>query len=294
MLAQQDASFSHYWAMESSFNPAAVGKEQKLNVVADYAMALTGFEHNPRTMYASVDMPFFFAGAYHGAGVQFINDDIGLFAHKRISLQYAYKHRLLGGVISIGVQGTLMSEGFEGSKLDLENASDPVFQSTDVNGVGLDLSAGLYYLHGPWYVGASVLHATAPSVELGDRSILDISRTYYLTGGYNIRLRNPFLTIHPSLLARYDGTTYRVDVTTRLKYTHEQRMLYVGAACSPTNSVTLLVGGNFHGVCLGYSYEMYTSAISFGNGAHEVFLGYQTDINLGKRGRNRHKSVRLL
>ena len=95
-------------------------------------------------------------------------------------------------------------------------------------------------------------------------------------------------------MARYDGTTYRVDVTTRLKYTHEQRMLYVGAACSPTNSVTLLVGGNFHGVCLGYSYEMYTSAISFGNGAHEVFLGYQTDINLGKRGRNRHKSVRLL
>ena len=27
--AQYDVSFSHYWAMEPSFNPAAVGKESK-------------------------------------------------------------------------------------------------------------------------------------------------------------------------------------------------------------------------------------------------------------------------
>ena len=55
-----------------------------------------------------------------------------------------------------------------------------------------------------------------------------------------------------------------------------------------------MVGGNFHGVCVGYSYEAYTSAISLGNGGHEIFIGYQTDINLGKKGKNLHKSVRLL
>ena len=292
--AQQDVSFSHYWALEPSFNPAAAGKEAKLNVTGSYAMTLTGFEHNPRTMLVAADMPFYAIGGYHGVGIQLLNDDIGLFSHKRLAVQYANKQQLLGGVLSIGLQFGLLSEGFKGSELDLENASDPVFVTSDVNGTGIDLSAGLYYTRRNWYAGLSVLHATAPSIELGDRSILDISRTYYLTGGYNIKLRNPFLSVHPSLLARYDGVGYRVDVTGRLKYTNDKKVMYVGAAYSPTNSVTVLLGGNFHGVSLGYSYEIYTSAISFGNGSHELFVGYQTDINLFKKGRNRHQSVRIL
>ena len=159
----------------------------------------------------------------------------------------------------------------------------PVVESTS----GLDE-------HRNWYAGVSVLHATAPTIELGERSIYEMKRQYYLTGGYNIKLRNPFLTIHPSVLAHTDGSAYRVDVTTRVKYTHDQKMLYAGVAYSPSNSVTALIGGNFHGITLGYSYEMYTSVLKIGNGSHELFIGYQTEINLGKKGRNRHQSVRIL
>ena len=36
------------------------------------------------------------------------------------------------------------------------------------------------------------------------------------------------------------------------------------------------------------------TGISFGNGSHELFINYQTDINLVKKGRNKHKSVRIL
>ena len=57
--AQYDVSFGHYWAMEPSFNPAAVGKEEKLNAVVAYATQLSGFENNPKTMYAAADMPFY-------------------------------------------------------------------------------------------------------------------------------------------------------------------------------------------------------------------------------------------
>lgn len=98
----------------------------------------------------------------------------------------------------------------------------------------------------------------------------------------------------PSALVKYDGVAWRGDVSCRLVYTHEKKMLYGGISYSPTNSVTGLIGGRFHGVVLGYSYEFYTSAISPGNGSHELFVGYQTDINLVKEGRNKHKSVRIL
>ena len=292
--AQQEPSFSHYWTMESSFNPAAVGKESKINVTGAYAMTLTGFEHNPRTMYVAGDMPFMLLNKMHGVGLQMMNDQIGLFNHQRLVVQYAYKQRLFGGMLSVGVQVGLLSEKFKGSELDLEDTSDPAFSKTDDNGTALDLSAGLYFQHGPWYAGLSILHATAPTIELGERSIYNMSNVYYLTGGYNIRLNNPLLTIHPSMLVRYDGVAYRGDVTCRLKYTHDNRVLYAGVGYSPTNSVTAFVGGLFHGVMLGYSYEIYTSALSFGNGSHELFVGYQTELNLYKKGRNKHQSVRFL
>jgi len=292
--AQYEPSFSHYWAMETSFNPAAVGKQDKINVDVAYNMSLLGFENNPKTMYASADLPFYFLGAYHGVGAKLVNDQIGLFAHNSIAIMYAVRLKMLGGSLSIGVQPTLIGEKFDGSKVVTEEPNDPAFSTSALTGSGFDLGAGLYYQHRYWYVGASVMHALAPKVELGENNELSISRTYYFTAGGNIRLRNPFLSIQPSVLGRTDGVVYRADVTARLTYQHEKRRLYLGVGYSPTNSVTVYIGGNFHGINLGYSYEAYTNGLKLGNGSHELKVGYQTDLNLFKKGRNRHQAVRIL
>ena len=294
--AQYDVSFSHYFDMEPSFNPASVGKEAVLNVTAAYALDLAGFSHNPQTMYFSGDMPFYAIKTYHGVGLQLMSDKIGLFNHQRLAAQYAIRHKLAGGMLAYGVQVGLLSEKFDGSKLDLADGGgvDPAFSTSEVDGNAIDIDFGLYYLHRNWYVGVSGKHLTAPLIELGETNELQVDRTYYLTGGYNIKLRNPFLAIKTSFLFRTDMVAYRGDVTGRVVYTNDKKMMYAGVAYSPTNSVTFLIGGNVHGIQLGYSYELYTSAINPGNGSHELFIGYQTDINLVKKGRNRHKSVRIL
>lgn len=292
--AQYDVSFSHFWDMEPYYNPAAAGKENKLNIAAAYAMSFTGFENNPKSMYIGADMPIYFFKKYHGVGVSLLNDQIGLFTHQRLALQYAYKQKLFGGTLSIGLQLGFISEKFDGSKVDVEDSSDPALTKSDVNGSAMDLAAGIYYTHGSWYVGVSAQHINAPLVELGETNELQIDRTIYLTGGYNIKLRNPFLTIHPSALIRTDGSSYRADIAGLLVYTNDKKMLYGGVAYSPSNSVTAHIGGLFHGVKIGYSYEIYTSGISLANGSHELFIGYQTTLNLYKKGKNKHKSVRLL
>lgn len=292
--AQYDVSFSHFWDMEPYYNPAAAGKDNKLNIAAAYAMSFTGFENNPKSMYIGADMPIYFLKKYHGVGVSLLNDQIGLFTHQRLALQYAYKQKLFGGTLSIGLQLGFISEKFDGSKVDVEDSSDPALTKSDVNGSAMDLAAGIYYTHGSWYVGVSAQHINAPLVELGETNELQIDRTIYLTGGYNIKLRNPFLTIHPSALIRTDGSSYRADIAGLLVYTNDKKMLYGGVAYSPSNSVTAHIGGLFHGVKIGYSYEIYTSGISLANGSHELFIGYQTTLNLYKKGKNKHKSVRLL
>lgn len=292
--AQYDVSFSHYFDMETSFNPGAVGKQSKLNINAAYALDFSGYGHNPRTMYLGGDMPFCFNKAYHGVGFQLINDKIGLFTHQRLAFQYAYKHKFLGGTLSTGVQFGFLSESFNGSKADPGESGDPVFSMTDVNGSGFDVTLGFYYIHGLWYMGLSAQHLNSPKVELGETNKLSIDPTYYLTGGYNIKLRNPFITINPSFLVRTDGSAYRADVTGRLVYTHETKIMYGGVSYSPTNSITFMFGGSFHGFMIGYSYELYTSSINPGNGSHELLVSYQTDINLVKKSKNKQKSVRIL
>ena len=294
MKAQYDPSYSHYFSMEPSFNPASVGKENQLNVVGAYALDFAGFEHNPNTFYVGADMPLYFMKNYHGVGASIMNDKIGLFTHQRIAGQYAFRFNLLGGRLAAGVQAGLIMETFDGSKLDVEQSNDPALPSSQVTGNSLDLGFGLYYTHKNWYAGLSAQHLTAPKIDLGETNELKVDATYYLTGGYNIKLSNPFISIPTSTLVRYDGVSWRGDITARVVYKNDKKKLYGGLSYSPTNSVTVLVGGSFHGINLGYSYEVYTSAINPGNGSHGLFVSYQTDINLQKKGRNKHKSVRFL
>ena len=292
--AQYEPSFSHYWAMQTAYNPAAAGRENMLNVDAAYNMTLTGFENNPKTMYVSADLPLYFIGAFHGVGAKFTDDKIGLFSHNTFAIQYAFKVKLLGGMLSIGVQPALLGENFDGSKLELEESTDPAFSTSSLTGSSFDLGAGLYYSTKKWYVGLSAQHILAPTVHLGETNELEIARTYYFMAGGNIRFKNSFLSIQPAALGRTDGVAWRADVSARLTYQHEKRNLYLGVGYSPTNSVTVYLGGNFHGVNIGYSYEIYTNGVKLGNGSHELRLGYQTELNFFKKGRNRHQSVRIL
>ena len=292
--AQYDPSYSHYWMLERSFNPATVGKDPALLITGAYSKQMTGFENAPSTMYAGVDLPLFFISPKHGIGATFLNDEIGLFSHKRFSVQYAFHQPLWGGVLSAGLQGDMVSETFDGSKADVEDPNDPAIATSSVNGAAFDLASGLYYEHRLWYAGFSVQHILGPTVRLGETNELKIDPSYYFTAGYNISLRNSFISIHPSMLAKYDGVDYRIDLTGRVEYSREKKRLYGGAGYSPENSVMLFIGGTFHGVELSYSYEAYTSVPGLKSGAHELVLSYRMDLDLNKKGRNRHKSVRIL
>ena len=292
--AQYDATFSHYWSLQPFYNPASVGKDSKINIAAAYAMNLVGFTNNPKTMYVGADMPFYFMDAYHGVGVGFINDQIGLFKHQNIRVQYSYSTRLFGGRLRIGAQVGLLTESFDGSKLDLEESNDPAFFTSEQTGHAVDLGAGVYYSYKDWYAGIGAQHLNSPVVEFGEKNEIDLEGTYYFNAGGNIKLRNPFLSLQPSVFIQTDFVEHKEQITLRGTYNNEEKKFEAGLSYSPGTSFTVLLGGNLHGISLGYSYEIYTSALNIGNGSHELTLGYQIDMNLYKKGRNKHKSVRLL
>ena len=296
VCAQYDPAFNHYWALQSFYNPAASGLDGRLNVQGAYAMQMMGYEHAPATMVLTADLPLWLIGPDHGVGAGFINDRIGLFEHKKFFAHYAYHQRLWGGRFSVGVRAGMLAESFDGTRLDLIDSGDPAFPTSEANGTAFDLDAGFRFDAKTWYAGFSVLHTMSPLVTIGETKAneYEVPHAFYLTGGYNIRLRQPLFNIQTDAIVRSDLTTWRADFSARLAYQSPKGRLYAGVGYSPTISATVFVGGDFHGIQLGYAYEFFTSGIGALQGTHELSIGYITDLNLFKKGRNRHQSVRIL
>ena len=307
--AQFDAAFTNTWALQSYYNPAAAGLESKLNVVAAYSMQMMGYEGAPKTMVINADMPLFFIGPKHAAGAAFLNDGIGAFSNKKIQVQYAYHLKLFKGRMSIGVRPALLMIGFNGSELELNDPSDPAFATNDIKGNGFDLDVGLRYTYkNRWYAGVSAVHLLGPTVKLGDEKTheVTIDPTVMVQGGYNLAFRQPRYKLALDAMVRSDLKNWRGDINARLLYDGEKHKIYGGLMYSPTISVGIrsvlarisrvgiLLGFDFHGINVGYSYELYTGGVGALNGTHELLVGYQHDLDFSKKGKNLHKTVRLL
>ena len=293
--AQWDVQFSDYTALKSFYNPAVSGTDGKLNVAAAYSMQMMGYDDAPSVLYVGADLPIYFLNPHHGAGLSFLNDNIGMLSTTRIGLQYAYNIKVSKkGKLALGVQGVLMSEKIEMKSMKMEDNSDPAVPSSAVKGTKVDMGVGLYYYHPKMWLGASTQHLLAPQLLLELRYEVEVPRVYYLMGGCNIKMKNSLLSLQPSFLVQSDMNRWREDVQCKVAYEREEKKFYGGVGYSPNTSVTFLVGGMFHGVNLGYSYQMYTSGIGVIHGSHELVLSYQTDLDLFKKGRNKHQSVRWL
>ncbi len=292
--AQYDAAFMRYWQVEPQLNPAAVGREDELNITVAMQTHATGYEDAGSTLYAGADMAFALGNTRHGVGLTLVNDEIGLFSHKRFSAQYAYHHKLWGGRLSGGLQVDMLSESVDGGKAETNDPNDPVFSGGDMSGSQFDASVGLFYTHRRWYAGLAMQHLTAPTIALGDKSELKVNSAYNFMAGYNIPTKYPFITVTPSVILRYDGTDFRSDLTARVKYSGEGRTLYGGVNYAPQYSIGAFFGFVFHGLDICYGYEANTNGLGIAAGNHEITLAYKVDLNLGKRGRNMHKSVRWL
>lgn len=293
--AQWDVQFSDYTALKTFYNPAAAGTEGLLDVKGLYSMQMVGYDDAPATMYIDASMPVYFLSPRHGAGLSFMSDNIGMFTTTKITLQYSYNMKIgKKGRLAIGLAGGLLSEKIDPSGVDLEDNNDPAFPTSQQDGNSFDLGAGFYYYHPKMWAGISAQHLLSPTIQIGETNEVSISTSYYLMGGCNIKLKNSLITLQPSFLVQTDMDSWREDVQCKAVYEHDGKKFYGGLGYSPSTSVTFLVGGMFHGICLGYNYQMYTEGVGAVNGSHELVVSYQSNLDLFKKGRNKHKSVRWL
>lgn len=292
--AQFDTHFTHYWALQGYYNPAVAGQSGRLNIYGTYAMQMAGYTNAPSTMLVGADMVLPTEKKNQAVSANLYNESIGLFTNQRLFAGYAYRFALWGGKLAVGVSAGTLEQKFDGSKVEAEESGDDAFPSSEVDGMGFDLTAGLHYMHRLFYAGLSVMHLTAPTIELGETNEIKITPTYYFSGGGNIQLRNPLLSIQPSMQVMTDLQAWRADFTVRGTYTYDEKRYYAGLTYSPMTSVAILLGGEINCISFGYAYELFTSGVGLIHGSHDLYVGYVMDLDLFKKGKNKHKSIRIL
>jgi type IX secretion system PorP/SprF family membrane protein len=321
LKAQFDTQLSNYWATISYYNPAYAGQSGNLDATLMSRIQWLGIRNAPRTTILTANMPYQFFGKIHGVGALMYNDRIGLFSTSAYYGQYAWKKKLFKGDFSIGLQGGYITQSFDGTKVeipedDYHSSTDEGIPITLVSGNSIDASLGLFYSKEKWFAGLSVNHLLSPKIDLDENHIYEIPRSYYFVGGYNIQLNNPLLELQPSVLlktmemsslyldsdslsVRVESNTLKamlrnsqVSVSFRLIY---DKKFWGGLSWRYGDAVALMLGGKFKMIEAGYAYDFPISRIiKVSTGSHELFLRYTMDLDLKKKGKYKHKSVRIL
>jgi len=295
--AQYDAQLSQYFAAMGYYNPAYAGSSGTMNLFAIDRLQWIGIKGAPRSFFINADMPFSLGKTNNGLGLTVFTEGIGLFQNTHVAGQYAYKQKLFGGILSIGLQIGLVNQSFDGTKVyypssDYFQSEDEAIPKEQVSGMSMDMNFGLYYTHKDLYAGFGITHITQPEIKLNEYSSTFINSTYNLTAGYNIQLNNPLFELQPSVFLKTDIQSFQTDITARLLY---NKMFIGGLSWRVNEAVIFLVGAKFGNIQVGYAYDFPTTPILKGSsGSHELMVNYQIKLQKTKAGKNRHKSVRIL
>lgn len=305
--AQEDAGFTQTWMMPTYYNPAASGEREMLRLRGASKMQWVGIQNAPRTFLISGDMPYALGGTQIGAGVNMVQESLGLFSNVVLNLQGSYGFKILNGKLAIGGQLGYFTSKFRGSGVVLPDGDefhqpgDEAIPKQDLAGNSFDLGVGVKYTHKRFSAGLSVQHLLSPKIGLGNGTggteeniqyETELPRILYFTAEGNIPVRNTLIEMQPSLLIKSDLKDLMPEVALRARY---NRMVSVGAGYRHGQTVSIIAGVEYRNFVFGYSYDHPMSALSRVTwGSHELTIGYMVKIDLGGENRNRHKSVRFM
>ncbi|HYQ57291.1 MAG TPA: type IX secretion system membrane protein PorP/SprF [Draconibacterium sp.] len=299
---QQDPQYTNNMFYKLGVNPAYAGAENAISGTLLNRYQWSGFEGAPKTLVFTADAAIQAFGAPGGIGVNVISDEFGYYKNTWVNLNYSYKVTTSLGTLGLGVSPGIYNFSIspewyvpEGNKYGLnyytQAESDPLVPNEESSQITFDLGVGAYLSTNKYYLGFSVTHINQGEVKYDDTAMDFLTRHYYLTGGYNIKLSDPLFEVRPSFLLKSDLASWQIDVNTNVVYNDK---FWGGISYRVQDAVALLMGLElFNGVQVGYSFDLVTSAIkSNGFASNEIFISYSIDL---ERNRNqKYKSIRFL
>lgn len=298
VFSQIESQISQYMFHQATFNPASIGENNMISVAGQHRMQWLGVPGAPQTTFFSVNAPFKIGKNIHGVGINFVNDKAGAFTNQSANVQYAFKKTIGQGTWSIGGGVGFVGIGFVADSAKNSVSSkyhkniDNRIPEQDEQGMGLDVSVGLFYSTPKYYAGISYAHLNSPSFLLGDKTTFHTRGIAYFTGGFDVSFENPKFMLKSSSLVKSDFASLQFDVSSRLEY---DKRFWGGLSYRLQDAVVIFVGLNImNGLAVGYAYDLPTGKmLTVSSGSHELLLKYSFAFDTSKN-KNKYKSIRIL
>lgn len=306
-VAQQKPHYTQYVMNQYILNPAISGIENYMDVKLSHRHQWTGIQDNPVTTYLTVHAPigkkdyrttatsysipgenprgtsywqeYQASEPHHGLGFQVVNDQTGPLNNFSAYATYAYHLGLSPRAnISAGFGVGITKLSLNAAKLDFANPMDPaVANSSIINRVRPDLSAGIYLYSADYFVGVSAQQVIPQNIEFSDNTVKETGGKavphLFATAGFRTMMGEDFNLI-PSVLVKYISPVKpQVDLNAKLMY---RDVVWLGATYRTEDAIAGMVGLNISNkLNVGYAYDYTTSGLSnYSKGTHEIMVGF--------------------
>lgn len=288
--AQQLPIFTQFPSDLLYFNPAIAGTKRQYDVRINYRDQWVGMADAPVTDGLSLNYRLF---GNMGVAAYIYQDVTGPTQRNDYTLCYSYKLKLPDLVLSFGVAGSMMDYMVNGSKITIQNPSDPAIDlGVTSNAWVPNASAGFYLYNDRWQFGLScdnILQADAKLFKKYKDAPADTSSTgivtliphFYGYLGYNFSGNANYIWQSGIFVEESGSTPLYLAYSLRI---HVKEKFYAGVSLRLKDAVSLDLGYTIkdnYEIC--YSYDFITSALShYTTGTHEITLIWSAD-NIGKK-----------
>jgi type IX secretion system PorP/SprF family membrane protein len=284
-IAQQDPLYNLYAFNQGMINPAYTGIYSNLTLNLISRLQWVGIEGSPRTNMFSATSA---VSDRFGAGLMVVSDQLGINNNQEVELSFSYK--LInedGQVLSMGLQGGLISYKYDYSKLNLEYVDDADLDMNRQQFSAPNFGAGIWYMNDRFFAGISSPRILNVNVNDGVVASTRYLRHFYFSAGGLLNKFHSKFQLKPSFLLRWvpDGNMAAdVNLTAILLETLSAGITIRNFSAIGLNG-QLQINNNMR---FGYAFELPTNSLISSNfGTHE--LSVMIELNALK---THHKVIR--
>ena len=274
--AQLDPLYNQYLFNQSMINPAYAGIHDVLNATIISRSQWTGIEGAPITN--SVNISSSLLDNSGGIGLLYVNDKYGVNSNTEIQGMFSYRIEMLRGrVLSMGVQGGMISYGYNYDLLNTEFVNDPQLVADQDDFTKGNFGAGVFYMTPNYYIGMSVPRLLKADIQDGDIKSTRYRRHYYVSAGIILDKWMSVKFKPSALLKVVEGKKTSMDLTAQVLL---KESLWLGVTVRDFNAAGFTaqfeISDQFR---VGYTFEVPLSKLAPKNfGTHELMLSYDMEI----------------
>jgi len=333
--AQQDPYYTHFKDVMQAYNPAAAGHEYGEICISglthhqwrDYGddtkargtdftetqgianVAPVTYNLNVNSVFRLTDNDFI------GAGLTFIDDQLGFTASTGFMVNLNYRRKLQGGFseISGGLGIGSRQWGWDNPDFKARQPGDPLVPELSASQSKFNMNLGVQYKIASlasgkinnFYTGFSITNLNKPLYQvptgaLGAIIPREFVPHYYTIVGADVPISGGNIILEPAILAKYGlfkGSSYKpqIDLSATALFSQTFRGGLAFRQWGNSDALSVLLGYQRTNMKIGYSYDITLSNVQrVSNGTHEIFVRYCIPIKTTPPTEFFRESVRFL